>query len=237
MSAWKAKRFWESVSLHAVEGGYGILLDERRLKTPKKAPFVVPSKALAERIAAEWSAQTETINPNAMPLSRLANSAIDKVQHQGPEICANLAEYGDTDLLIYWVAEPLPLAQMQKAHWDDPLAWARRRLNHPIETTTALTGHKPSDGIFDNLYPVLAGLDAFELTAAHEFITILGSAFLGLALLEGAIDVTAAWEASRVESLYQQSLWGRDPEAEKQDSQKFKALNYAADFRVLLSTP
>ena len=55
------------------------ILDGRPARTPGKRPLVAPTRAIAESIAAEWAAQGETIEPMSMPVTRLANSAIDGV--------------------------------------------------------------------------------------------------------------------------------------------------------------
>ena len=54
------KRFYKSVT---VTEQLGIALDARGVKTPLKAPLVLPNRALAEAVAAEWEAQLEFINP------------------------------------------------------------------------------------------------------------------------------------------------------------------------------
>jgi len=41
----------------ALQGGFQILLDHRVLRTPARQPLVVPSRALAYAIAAEWEWQ------------------------------------------------------------------------------------------------------------------------------------------------------------------------------------
>ena len=69
------KRFYKSVT---VTEQLGIALDGRGVKTPLKAPLVLPNHALAEAVAAEWDEQIEVINPHAMPLTKLANTAIDR---------------------------------------------------------------------------------------------------------------------------------------------------------------
>ena len=48
------KRFYKAATAGPVAEGFAILLDGRAVRTPAKAPLVVPSQALAEAIAAEW---------------------------------------------------------------------------------------------------------------------------------------------------------------------------------------
>ena len=99
MSDWKQKRFWTNVGVAEVDGGFAVQLDGRGVKTPAKAPLNVPTKALADAIAAEWEAQEGVVNPNLMPFTRSANASIDKVMIQHGEVADMLAAYGDADLL------------------------------------------------------------------------------------------------------------------------------------------
>ena len=91
---WAPRRFWTSARAEPVPGGFTVFLDARPLRTPAKAPLIVPTRALAEAIAAEWNAQGKTIDPHAMPLTRYANSAIDKVGPQFAEVAALVGEEG-----------------------------------------------------------------------------------------------------------------------------------------------
>ena len=101
MSGWTAKRFWTKATAETVEGGFTVRLDGRPVKTPAKAALTLPSRTLAEAIAAEWDAQTGVVKPAAMPLARAANSAIDKVAPMRDAVIAELAGYGGTDLVCY----------------------------------------------------------------------------------------------------------------------------------------
>ena len=106
MSEWKQKRFWKEVSVEEDGAGFAVALDGRRVKTPAKTALVVPTRALAEAIAAEWDAQEDQIDPLSMPNTRSANAAIDKVAVQFAEVADMLAEYGDSDLLCYRAESP-----------------------------------------------------------------------------------------------------------------------------------
>src|SRR5689334_23370058 len=72
------KRFYERAHVGDV-APFAILLDNRPVKTPSGNALALPSRALAEALAAEWEAQHERIDPAVMPLTRLANSIIDGV--------------------------------------------------------------------------------------------------------------------------------------------------------------
>ena len=123
MSDWAPKRFWTRTEVTEEPEGYGIALDERKVQTPAKVALILPSRALAEVVAAEWDAQTDKVDPRTMPATRGANAAIDKVRHQHGEVAAMLADYGDSDLLCYRAASPAELVARQAAAWDPMLDW------------------------------------------------------------------------------------------------------------------
>ena len=52
MSEWKPKRFWKKVDVVSLEKGFCIKLDTKILKTPAKKEMLLPTNALAKKIAA-----------------------------------------------------------------------------------------------------------------------------------------------------------------------------------------
>ena len=79
MADWQQKRVWTQVEIAQQGIGYTFLLDGRLVKTPAKTLLALPTKALAEAVAAEWRAQVETVRPETMPYTRRPNAALDKV--------------------------------------------------------------------------------------------------------------------------------------------------------------
>ena len=88
------------------EGAYALRLDGRALRTPAKAALLVPTRAMAEAMAEEWRAVGEAVDPRAMPVTRAANAALDKVAPERGAVVAELASYGDSDLLCYRAEAP-----------------------------------------------------------------------------------------------------------------------------------
>ena len=110
MSEWKARRFWKTVSIRAVDGGgHEVFLDDRALRTPGKLPLILPTAALAEALAQEWQAQGDLIQPQTMPLTRAANSAVEKVAPQFDAVAG-----GETAGIPFaaWIAERLALPML-----------------------------------------------------------------------------------------------------------------------------
>ena len=73
------KRFYKDVSVEKTPAGFRILLDGKPVKTPGRQDLLLPTRALADAIAGEWRGQGEEIEPAAMPMLRLANTALDGV--------------------------------------------------------------------------------------------------------------------------------------------------------------
>lgn len=220
MSEWAPKVFWKEVSVAQGDSGHSVLLDGRAIRTPAKSLFVVPTAALANAIADEWRAQTDHVDPTTMPLTRMANAAIDKLGSQRGAVCDMLAAYGETDLLCYRAESPRELVNRQAAGWDPLLDWSARQLNAPLAVQT---GIMPKDQSADALAALSAhvhGVGEFELSALHDFIVISGSLVLGLAVLHGEIGPEQAFNLSRIDESFQQELWGVDEEASALDAYK-----------------
>ncbi len=213
MSIWAAKRFWTAASAIPVDGGFTVHLDARPVRTPLKAPLVVPTLALAEAIAAEWQAQDGKVNPGTMPFTRTANSAIDKVAPQMDEVAAMLAAYGGSDLLCYRAEGPPDLVARQAEGWDPILIWALEALGADLVVTAGVIHvEQPTESVL-RLHERVAGMTAFQLAAFHDLVAISGSLVLALAVIGGRVTAEAAWSLSRIDEDWQISLWGEDEEA------------------------
>lgn len=233
MSGWKAKRFWKEAHVTQTEGGWQVLLDTRAVKTPAKAALVLPTRAMAEAVAAEWDAQTGEIKPDTMWVTRSANAAIDKVTHQFDAVVEMLAAYGGTDLLSYRAEGPADLIARQQALWDPLLDWAEVRYGARLTTTAGVVPVAQAPEALTRLTAALAAHDAFEVTALHDLIGISGSLILGLALAEGRISLAEAWTASRLDETWQAEQWGGDEEFEEQEGRRREALEHAVRFLAL----
>ena len=214
MSGWARKRFWKEAEIDEVAGGYTVTLDGRALKTPAKAALVVPSAAVAQLIAEEWQAQGDVIDPNAMPATRAANAAIDKVRGQKAEVTEIITAYGDSDLVCYRAEAPEGLVEAECKAWDPLIDWAGHRYGRrPVLRVGVMHAPQPA-ALLASLEADVTRLDAFELTAFHNLVAMSGSLIIALATLDRFASPEALWEASRVDEDWQIAQWGRDEEAE-----------------------
>ncbi|WP_179380642.1 ATP12 family chaperone protein [Jannaschia marina] len=233
MTEWKAKRFWTGASVEPGEAGFSVALDGRPVRTPLKTLVAMPSRALAEGVAAEWDAQAEMIDPTSMPLMRAVNATLDKVVPQRAEVAANLAEYGGTDLLCYRAAGPEALVARQEAAWDPMLDWADATLGARLDTTQGVMHVTQPANAIEALRARVDAMTAWELTALSEFVTLSGSLILGLAAMEGH-DPEALWPLSRMDETWQAEQWGEDAEEAARIALKQAAFAQAHRYLTLL---
>lgn len=234
MSDWKPRRFWTEAAALPVTGGYTVQLDKRPVKTPAKAALVVPTEALAQALAAEWDAQEEVVDPATMPMTRTANSAIDKVAVQRAEVAEMLAAYGDSDLLCYRADSPAELVDRQAAHWDPMLDWAEAELGARLSPRTGII-HAPQDpAALEVLRERVHTLDPFELAAFHDLVVLTGSLVLGFAAFLTTRSADEIWEVSRLDERWQEAQWGIDEEARQIEALKRASFDDARRFLALL---
>ena len=204
------KRFYRQAASLPAAGGIAIELDGRPIKTPARAALLVPTEELGEAIAAEWNGQGEEIDPRAMPLTGLANAAIDRVAPDPAAFAAGIAAYGESDLLCYRAEGPQPLVARQQAQWDPLLAWARRRYGIDFAIATGVIHRPQPDEAVGRLAAEVAIRDPFRLAALSPLVTISGSLVTALALAEGEIRVDRAWAAASLDEAWQAEQWGED---------------------------
>ena len=228
------KRFWKEVAVVLDDGGWGIALDGRPVRTPKRAPLAVASAALAEAIGAEWRDVGETIDPAAMPMTGLSNAALDLATPDLAAFAAPIAAYATSDLLCYRDARDATLQAEQAAAWNPLLAWAEARYNIEFTLTQGVLPVDQPEATIATLQDVVLAQDAWRITALTPIVTIGGSLVAGLALLENAYDADALWEAVSLDDLYQERRWGADSEAQKARAIHKRDWDNAARFLALI---
>ncbi len=237
MSGWTAKRFWKAARSEKTDAGWQVRLDDRTIHTPGKSALVLPSAALAKAIAAEWDAQSGVIDPRTMPLTRAANSAIEKVTPQRVEVVAMLAAYGETDLLCYRAVTPEALAQRQADAWDPLLAWSAKALGAPLTVAAGVVPLAQPAQSLDRLKTAVGALDPFALTGLHDLVTIPGSLIIGLAAYHRHIAPENLWALAEIDEAWQAEVWGHDDEAAEARALKRRDFLQAVRFLDLVRAP
>lgn len=229
------KRFWKNASAVAEEEeGWGVRLDGRPVRTPARHPLVVPAERLASAIAEEWNEAGERVDPRAMPLTGLANAAIDRVAPAPAAFAEGLARYGESDLACYRAQGPRALVERQEQSWDSLLAWARRRFDVDFRTTCGVVHMPQPEATTRRLAHAVATLDPFRLAGLSPLVTIGGSLIAALAVLEGAMTAGDAWDAVTIDDRWQLEQWGSDGEAEAALEARRRDFFAAARFLQLL---
>jgi chaperone required for assembly of F1-ATPase len=225
------KRFYTAAG---VGEGRRILLDGKTVKTPGRRDLALPTDALAESVADEWNAQEREIDPRAMPLTGLANAAIDRIAPDPQGFARGLAAYGESDLLYYRAEGPAPLVARQAERWDQILAWAQQRYDAVFEVTAGITHMPQPEETLGRLNAAVAARGPFALAGLSPLVTISGSLLVALALAEGAISLDTAWVAATLDEQWQAEHWGEDAEATAALANRRRDFEAAARFLALL---
>ena len=228
----RPKRFYSDVSVLTHDDGFGIGLDANALKTPRRAPFVLPVRALAETVAEEWRGQGTRIDAATMPLTALANTAIDQVAQNADAVRKDITAFAASDLVCYRAETPAGLAQRQKSHWDPVLAWAETELGAPLLLAGGVMPVEQPRLSLDRIAVALGQVRPLPLAAAHMVTSLTGSALLALALLRRRLDAEAVWRAAHVDEDWQIENWGEDEHATAR--RKGRRLQFDAAALVLL---
>lgn len=232
-------RFYREVSIQSPgEGerasGYAILLDGKPIRTPAGAPLLLPNAALAEAVAEEWRVQEEKIRPETMLLTRLANAAIDRVAPNREAIVGQILAFARSDLVCYRAEAPEALLARQARAWDPLIEWARARYGASFKSAAGIAFVEQPKDALEALERAMAGQGDHALAGLHAAATLLGSAIIALALLEGQLGADEAFAAAELDEIYQSEKWGRDHDAQMRFRRNAEELSEIARFFRLL---
>lgn len=228
------KRFYKEVAaVPADGGGYGITLDGRPVRTPARAPLVLPNARLAEAVVREWTDQGEEIDPASMPMTGFANAAIDRIAPDPADFADGIARYGESDLLCYRADAPPELAARQAAQWQPLLDWAQARFGVDFAVTSGIAHVAQPVATLDALRAAVTAFDPFTLAALSTLVSLSGSLVIGLAAVERTFPLGALWQASELDELFQAELWGDDDEALARRALRHEEFVRAATFAEL----
>ncbi len=237
----RPKRFYSRAEAAPASAGFAVLLDGKPVRTPARSELVLPTLALAQAIAAEWDAQGELLDPNAMPLTRQANSAIDGVAPRMAEVEADAVKYAGSDLICYRADGPDSLVRAQTEAWDPLVRFAREKCGARLILCEGVTFHPQSS---EALAAVAARARAhvgegagspFRLAALHAMTTLTGSYIVAFAVALGEIDPDAGFAAAHVDEDHQMRVWGADAEAMARRARRLDEMRAAARLSALAS--
>ena len=209
------KRFYKEVSVAAENNLFAVLLDGKQIKTPEKSTCLVPSKPLAESIAKEWADQEEEIIPATMPLTRLMNTSIDRVDSRRDDLIDELVKYAGSDQLCYRAEHPAELIELQNKIWDPLLKWMSEENDVTFKLASGVIFLDQDPSEIDKFKSLLQSTSSIDLAALHSMITVTGSVTVGYALFKDHLSLDEAWDAGHLDENFQVSQWGVDEEAEE----------------------
>ncbi|MCA1362758.1 ATPase [Bradyrhizobium sp. IC3069] len=230
------KRFYKEAGVVDAEGGFAITLDGKPIRTPSGRQLVIPTRALADSVAAEWSAQGEAIDPVTMPLTRIANSVVEGVIDRVELVSDDLAKYFESDLLFYRAGHPEGLVAREAAHWDPVLSWAAQTLGAHFILSEGVMHVKQPDEAVKAARAALPG-DPWSVAALHMVTTLTGSALLALALDQDVRDADQVWAAAHVDEDWNVEQWGLDEEAAARRAARLKDFQAAATVLAAVKPP
>lgn len=229
------KRFYTDVTVATADDGFhAILLDGKPVRTPARAALTLPTPALAAAVAEEWAAQAEEISPATMPLTGLANAAIDLVLPDPAKFALPILPYAETDMLAYR-SDDSALARAQIAEWNPLLDAAELRWGVQFALTQGVMHIAQPAATIAALAEAVLALDPWRLAALAPLTTIGGSLVIALDVIAGRSDAAAGWQAVTLEERFQEERWGADADAVAARANKEREWHAAARFAALLS--
>jgi chaperone required for assembly of F1-ATPase len=205
------KRFYTEAGVTDADSGFAITLDGKPIKTPSGRVITIPVREIADAVAAEWAAQTETIDPLTMPMTRFANSVVEAVVDRVALVRDDVAKYLQSDLLFYRAGHPEALVAREARHWDPVLFWAADTFGaHFILAEGVVHVRQPDEAV--EAARAALPQNPWSVAAAHVVTTLTGSALLALALVHGRLDADAVWAAAHVDEDFNAEQWGADEE-------------------------
>ncbi len=207
------KRFYQSAAAGELEGGYGVLLDGRPLRTPAAARLTVPSESLAAALAEEWAAQAERILPASMPMTQIVCTAIDLAASEPERVVEELLGFAEAELLCYRAEEPEELVRRQAALWQPLLDWAAEAYGARFLLATGIVHRAQPPESLAALGQAVARHDPLTLAALAAAVRAAGSLVVGLALTEGRLTPEEAFTVAELDETYNIEQWGEDAQA------------------------
>ncbi|MDP6786504.1 MAG: ATP12 family protein [Rhodospirillales bacterium] len=206
------KRFYTSAAVEPAAEGFTVVLDGRPARTPGGAAVKLSKQALAQAVAGEWAAQTDTVDPRTMPLAGLSNAILDLGDSGRRAMVDDALAYAGADLLCYRAAEPPDLVARQARNWQPLLDWAAETHGAGLLVTQGIVPVTQPAAALSALKRAIKALDDPGLVAVSAIAGATGSLVIALALVSGRIDAGEAWAAAEVDETFQRERWGEDAE-------------------------
>jgi chaperone required for assembly of F1-ATPase len=222
------KRFYKDVTVSEAAGSFAILLDGRGIKTPARNALVAPTAAMADLVAGEWAGQGEFIDPGSMPITRLANTAIDGIAKDPEAVFQDVLKFSTSDLLCYRADAPEGLVARQQAAWDPLIEWLAADVGARFILIEGIIHQQQPAAAIEAFSARLRKYDSpMQLACLHTMTSLMGSAMLTLALAESRVSLEEAWALAHVDEDWTIEHWGSDFEAEHRRAARWTEMQAA----------
>lgn len=223
------RRFYKEVSVAERDGLLAVELDGRPIKTPGKQSLAFKRQMVADAVAEEWRGQGVHIDPMTMPLTRLANTAMDGVATDMQTVKEDIVRYAGTDMLCYRADRPQGLIDRQTVLWDPLVDWAQAALGVRLALAEGVMHVEQPEGAIAAFSSHVGQVNQpLTLAALHVATSITGSAILATALLKGEVTLDQAWKIAHVDEDWNIAEWGEDEEAAERRATRFVDMKAAA---------
>ncbi|MBL4601692.1 MAG: hypothetical protein JKY84_03005 [Emcibacteraceae bacterium] len=224
------KRFYKLVTVSEEDGKFSVLLDGKKIKTPEKRPCLMPTREMAEAVSTEWNDQKDEVKPWSMPITKLMNTAIDRVGSRRDTLIDELVGFAGSDQICYRADQPEALMTLQNKSWNPLLQWMKDTHGVALEQTTGIVFVEQDAEALLKIRALIENIESFALTAFYGMVTVTGSVTIGLGVFQGHLTIEQAWEAGHLDENFQISQWGSDYEAEDRREGLKSELKNAAIF-------
>ena len=233
------KRFYKEVTTAPdaeAEGHWRVLLDGRPIRTAGGRPQRVPTPALAEALAAEWTGQGDEVDPRSLVLRDLTDFAIDAIGADREAAIAGILPYAETDTLCYRADPDEALYKRQLAVWEPVLETLETRLGVTFSRVSGIVHRPHPDQTLARLRAELDAHDIYTLAALRMLASLAASLVIALEAIRPDADAEALWRAANLEEDWQVELWGEDAEAAANRAARFEGFSLAMRMAALART-
>jgi len=200
------KRFYEKVDIEETLDGFAPTVGGRFLQTAGGFLVEVPSRMLATSIALEWHYQYKFIKPHLMPLTHMATQAIDQVPVKRQDMLRTTLTYVNFDSACSRDYDLPILSRAQEKYLEPVVAWFEDRYGVKVkvndEHQLIIDATTQSPEYIKLIETRLSELTDWEYAVFDQCCGVSKSIMISLAILEGQLDLTRAFECARLEENY-----------------------------------
>lgn len=203
------RRFYQDAWADQQGDTWRVVLDGKPVKTPKGTMLHLPTRLLAEQVAAEWKMQGEQLRPKEMRLTTIGCTALDLVQPECSACVDRMLPYLAMDTICFEDDHEL-LAERQAAEWGPLRRWFEERYNVSLgEVARGLDAPQHPEATLLAVREALRERDEWELCALEIATSTAKSLIVATALLDReGVSAHAALKWALLEEHFQIERWG-----------------------------